>query len=169
MAGDDEPMNNEHNQETKPRAAAAPVEQRDIKIDDDGDFEDLPESLRDILDAPVVAHAVTAWHEVTSKQVQLAKLQSDRAYELENRRVELQADQSKREHEIDLRRMDIARGNAWAARVIAGAVLLGVAGLFVLYPNKPEIAIDVAKGIAVIGGAFGAGWAWKRSALKSGE
>lgn len=169
MAGDDERPNAQHITETKPSAAAVPPAPGDIEIDDDGDFEDVPESLRDILDAPVVAKAVTAWHEVTSKQVQLAKLQSDRAYELENRKVELQAEQNKREHEIDLRRMSIAHGNAWAARVIAGAVLLGVAGLFVLYPNKPEIAIDVAKGIAVIGGAFGAGWAWKRAAAKSSD
>lgn len=169
MADIDDNPKNQHITETKPSTVAASVAPDNIDLDTEGDVEDVPESLRDILDAPVVAKAVTAWHEVTSKQVQLAKLRSDRAYELENRKFELRAEESKREHEIDLRRMDIVRGNAWTARIIAGAVLLGVAGLFWLYPTKPEIAIDVAKGIAVVGGAFGAGWAWKRAAAKSGE
>lgn len=168
MPADDKHMDNEQIKGTKLRATST-SDPADLGMDDEDDFEELPESLRDILDAPVVAKAVTAWHEVTSKQVQLAKLQSDRAFELENSKLQLKSEQSKQEHEIDLRRMDIAKGNAWAARIVAGGILLGVAGLFALYPDKPEIAIEAAKGITVIGGAFGVGWAWKRAATKSTE
>jgi hypothetical protein len=128
-----------------------------------------PESLREILEAPVVADFVEFLRESTAKQTDLAKRQADRAFELQKQQLELQAAESERDHQIEQKQIDLAAAHSrWVRWVVAG-MLVGLAALFVGFRDKPEIAIDVAKGLAALGGAVGIGWSLRKATPKHGD
>lgn len=128
-----------------------------------------PESLREILEAPVVADFVEFLRESTAKQTDLAKRQADRAFELQKQQLELQAAQAEREHQIEKKQIELAAAHGrWARWVVVG-MLAGLAALFVGFRDKPEVAIDVAKGLAALGGAVGIGWSLRKAPQKHGD
>lgn len=128
-----------------------------------------PESLREILEAPVVADFVEFLRESTAKQTDLAKRQADRAFELQKQQLELHAAESERDHQIEKKQIELAAAHGrWARWVVVG-MLAGLAALFVGFRDKPEVAIDVAKGLAALGGAVGIGWSLRKAPQKHGD
>lgn len=128
-----------------------------------------PESLREILEAPVVAHFVDFLRESTAKQADLAKRQADRAFELQKQQLEIQAAESEREHQIQMQQSELTAVHLrWARWVVVG-MLVGLAALFVGFRDKPEVAMDVAKGLATLGGAVGIGWSLRKGAPRRGD
>lgn len=128
-----------------------------------------PESLREILEAPVVADFVDFLRESTAKQTDLARRQADRAFEIQKQQLELQAAESERDYQIEKQQISLAAAHGrWARWVVVG-MLAGLAALFVGFRDKPEIAMDVAKGLAALAGAVGIGWSMRKASPKSSD
>lgn len=134
------------------------------EIVDESDLpEGTPESLREILEAPVVAEFVSFLRESSAKQADLARQQAERTFEIQRQQLAMQAAESERRHQIDRQRLELAATHGTWARWIVAGMLGGLVVLFVAYRERPEIAMDVAKGLAAIGGAVGIGWSLKQA------
>lgn len=158
---------NAQNVEAKPR-------QHRPRVPDSEDAATLmdapaPESLREILEAPVVADFVEFLRESSAKQTDLAKRQSDRSFELQKQQMALQAAESERKHQIEKTQIELAAAHSRWARWLVVAMLVGLAALFIGFRDRPEVAIDVAKGLAALGGAVGIGWSLRKAAPKHGD
>ncbi len=128
-----------------------------------------PESLREILETPVVADFVQLLREASATQTDVAKRQVDRTFELQKRQLELHAALAERDHQFEVQQLELAAAHSRWVRWLVVGVLIGLAALFVGFRDRPEVALDIAKGLAALGGAVGIGWSLRKAPSSRGD
>lgn len=156
-------------QSPEPKAPPSKIVDTDAEVADELMDVAEPESIRELLETPVVTKFVDFLRESTTKQADLARQQADRAFELQKQQLELQAVESEREHEIEQRQLELSASHGRRAVWVVLTILLGLGALFVAFRDTPEVAIEVAKLLVALVGAAGIGWSFRKAARRHGD